>query len=158
MSFNNKLQSGSVGILAIIVLALLGVLGAGLVLRTASESSMAALYRDGVAAQALAESGARWGKMLFYDKETRDTIMAETDSAPKTYVNFGQAEAVLGSGATAGTVKVTIGRDPQDSGNPAKREIRSAAQVGPAYRQMVLSIGLPGMEDPASAADTWSNQ
>lgn len=154
MFFNNRLQSGSVGILAVIVLALLGVLSAGLVLRTTTEMSMAANYRNGVAAQALAESGARWGKTLFYDTTTRHTIITDTDVSPKTYVNMGQGTGfVFGNGSTAGTIKVTIGRDPKDPSNPVKREIRSVAQVGSAHRQIILSISLSGLGAPANAAE-----
>ena len=60
MFLSLKSQAGSVGILAIIVLALLGAVGGGMAARASNELNIASSYRDGIAAQYLAESGVQW--------------------------------------------------------------------------------------------------
>lgn len=59
MQCRQWLQQGSAGILAMISMALLGVLGTAYVAMSSSEVSTGAQYRDGVAAQYLAEAGGR---------------------------------------------------------------------------------------------------
>jgi Tfp pilus assembly protein PilX len=144
-------QAGSAGILAVIVLSLLSVIGAGMVGRTSTEIDISAKYRDGVAAQYLAESGARWGfehlKTQLADSGTRAAIVADTNSViGKTYVNMGQGAAVrFGSGATAGTVSVSIRLDADDPVNVNKRIIVATAAIGqnqPAQRQVIIPVTL----------------
>lgn len=144
-------QTGSAGILAIVALALLSVISAGMVVRTSTEIDMSAKYRNGVAAQYLAESGARWGfeylKTQLADSVTQVAILADTNSTiGKTYVNMGQGAAVrFGSGATAGTVEISIKLDSADPTNVNKRVIISTAAIGqnkPARRQVIIPVTL----------------
>ena len=62
------LRQGSAGILALISMALLGVLGMAYVAMSSSEVSTGAQYRDGVAAQYLAEAGGRWAAIQLKNK------------------------------------------------------------------------------------------
>lgn len=160
-------QTGSAGILAVIILAILSVVGAGMVGRTSTEVTMSANYRNGVAAQYLAESGVRWGYLYLEtqlaDSTTRPTILAATNSLTgKTYVNMGQDVTVyFGSGATAGKVDVTIKLDSKDSTNTAKRVIAALATVGSAKRQVILPVSLITSGGTSTSVSltpgTWTN-
>ena len=148
-------QAGSTAILAVVALALLCVIGAAMVPLTATEAAMAAGYRDGMAAQYLAESGARWGldylQAQLADSGNGMAILAETNStAGKSYAVMGRGPgALFGSGATAGTISVVIKRDPTDPANADKRVIVATAAVGsgkPVRRQVVIPVMLTFME------------
>ncbi|MDU4959769.1 MAG: hypothetical protein E6X17_03765 [Sporomusaceae bacterium] len=140
-------QTGSIAIFAIVALLLVCAAGAALVPLTATESAMASAYRDGIAAQYLAESGARWGLAYLQSQVanpgTREAILAETDSAAgKAYVPMGLIGGLAGTGPTAGTVAVVIKRDPADPGNRGKRIVvgTAAAGIRQARRQVLIPV------------------
>lgn len=54
-----KNQGGSASVLALVAILFLGVLGSSFIGLSSTEVNMAANYRDGIAAQYLAEAGAR---------------------------------------------------------------------------------------------------
>ncbi|KYZ77075.1 hypothetical protein AXX12_02765 [Anaerosporomusa subterranea] len=126
--FKINKQAGSAGILALVILALLGVVGAGMVRRTSTEVDMSANYRNGVAAQYLAESGAREA----IAKLTQDAaFVAATRDKTANWTS-----PVIGSDATSGTYRVTV----VGSGN--NWTISSTGTVGLANRMVYFTISL----------------
>lgn len=120
VSFLSK-DRGAAGILSLIIMVLLSVIGAAYLLLSSSEVNSSANYRDGVAAQFLAEAGAR-------------RAIVELDKNP-TWT--GVAGVPLGSDATAGKYTVTV------SSAGADRVVVAKGSVGNATRIMQLTLALP---------------
>jgi len=139
-------ERGSAAILAVLVMTLLGLLGAAYVTLSSAEISTSAKFRDGVAAQYLAEAGAQWAIVKL--KSNDATIIADTDSASgKTYTS-----SSLGSGLTAGIYQVTIKLVPGEETNHKKRQVISIGSVGssnPAKRMVIFTVTLPTSSEPS---------
>lgn len=125
-------KRGSAGILAVIVMMLLGVLGAGLVSLSSTEVNTSANFRDGITAQYMAEAGAMWAtSQLDTARGNNSDMIAQTNSASgKSYPSATRPYTVL------------IKRDPNDSANSDKRQIISTATVNGASRQVVMTVTL----------------
>lgn len=115
-------EKGSVGILSVIVMLLLGVVGAAYISLSSTEVSSSASYRNGVAAQFLAEAGAR-------------RAIVELD---KNNAWTGVANVSLGSGSTAGQYTVVVTAADSD------RTVVAQGTVGNAVRKVVLRLTLSG--------------
>lgn len=121
-----KEESGSAGILSVITLLLLSVVGAAYLSLSSSESSSSANYRNGVAAQFLAEAGAR-------------RAIVELD---KNASWAGVSNIAMGSGITAGVYTVTVSAAGQD------RIVVAKGVVGNATRRIKLTLTVPGNAFP----------
>ena len=122
-------QDGSAGILAVIILALLGVIGAGMVGRSSTEVDMSANYRNGVAAKYLAESGARWAEVRLKDDKS---FVAETKDQPgKSW-----SSPTMNIGVTSGNYTVTI------AGSGNNRTITSVGTVGKSKRMVYFQAAI----------------
>ncbi|MEN6413520.1 MAG: hypothetical protein ABFC84_12325 [Veillonellales bacterium] len=127
-------QQGSAGIMALVVLPLLLALGAALVMLTSSESNISANFRDGIAAQYLAEAGVQHAVVKL---KTDTGFVAATQVPAAATANTLNSAAAKNSGATAGTYTVTV------TGSGNSRKIISTGTVNKAKRQVVVNITLP---------------
>ncbi|MEN6566022.1 MAG: hypothetical protein ABFC57_06950 [Veillonellales bacterium] len=127
-------QQGSAGIMALVVLPLLLALGAALVMLTSSESNISANFRDGIAAQYLAEAGVQHAVVKL---KTDTGFVAATKVSAVATANTLNSAAAKNSGATAGTYTVTV------TGSGNTRKIISTGTVNKAKRQVVVNITLP---------------
>lgn len=118
--FRLKEEKGSVGMLSIVTMVLLGVVGTAYILLSSSEFSSAASYRNGVAAQFLAEAGAR-----------RAIVELDKDNSW-----MGVSNERLGNGITEGSYKVEV------TSTGPNCTIASTGMVGNATRKMVLRLTL----------------
>jgi len=116
-----KEERGSAGILSIITMLLLGVVGAAYISLSSSEVNSSASYRNGVAAQFLAEAGARRA-IVELDKDNNWTGTANWQT--------------MGSGVTEGKYTVTVTSSGDD------RIVISKGVVGNATRIMKLTVNL----------------
>ena len=120
------LSQGSAAILALIVMLLLGVMGGAFIAVSSSETSFSGGYRDGVAAQYLAEAGALYG-----------LTQLKKNSA---YLTNGFTSGIKNAGTpTAGTYYVTV------TGSGNTRTITSIGTVtaSGAKRQVVWTYTVP---------------
>lgn len=117
-----KEERGSAGILSVITVLLLSVAGAAYLSLSSSENSSSASYRNGVAAQFLAEAGARQA-IVELDKNASWT---------------GVSDVAMGSGITAGSYTVTVAATGQD------RIVVAKGVVGNAARRIKLTLTVPG--------------
>ena len=121
-------KRGSVGLLSIIAMVLLGVVGAAYIALSSTEVSSSASYRNGVAAQFLAEAGAR-----------RAIVELEKD---RTWEKT-QTPVKMGSGVTEGTYDVLV----KGAVSGDDRTVISKGVVGNATRKIVLKLKLGSSED-----------
>ena len=132
------LRQGSAGILALISMALLGVLGMAYVAMSSSEVSTGAQYRDGVAAQYLAEAGGRWAAIQLKNKDA--TVVDDSNTAAgKTY-----DPVAIGTVPTAGSYTVTVRRNPATPTDSERRQVLVTGTVGQASRRVVFTVVLGG--------------
>lgn len=132
-------QNGSAAILTIFVMALLGSLGAAFLVLSSTEIKTAANFRDGVAAQYLAEAGAR-----------RTMLKLSQDSSwmpsPSPLVEN------LGAIPMAGRYEVSV---TNTGGN--KKTVVSTGIVNKARRQIVLVLSVGSAPSTAIAVVSWNN-
>ena len=134
---NNKKdwrRQGSAGILALLTMLVLGALGAAYVVMSSTEVNTGAVYRDGVAAQYLAEAGARWAALQI--KNNVGTIVADTNSASGATYSSGS----IATSPTAGSYSATIRRDPAYPSDANRRQVTVVGTVGQAKRKVVYSL------------------
>lgn len=132
---------GSAGILALITMALLGVLGTAYIAMSSTEVSTGAQYRDGISAQYLAEAGGRWAAIQLKNKVTA-VVDASNTAAGVTY-NSG----AIGTVPTAGSYSVTVRRNPALPADTQRRQVIVTGNVGQASRRIVFTVVL-GDENP----------
>lgn len=137
-------RRGAAGVLAVVTCALLLLVGGAYVTLSRSERGTAAFYRDGIAAQYLAEAGLQDGiaRLRF------DTGGIRAASNSLTGISW-NSSGPLNSGATAGTYRVTVYKSATDTA-----QTRTVSAVGTltqangapftAQRTMVATVNLGG--------------
>ena len=124
-------ERGSVAILGLIAMMLLGVMGAGMVTLSNIDVAIAANQRDGVAAQYLAEAGAQWAiANLKTDKDFISKTEKQKDITTYT---------IDEKGLTLGSYTVTTEFAPIML-NKNQRLITSIGTVNKAKRQITVQI------------------
>jgi Tfp pilus assembly protein PilX len=124
-------ERGSVAVLGLIALMLLGVMGAGMMALSIVDIAIAENHRDGVAAQYLAEAGAQWAiAKLKTDKDF--TSQTETQINVTTY-------SIDENPNTLGSYTVTTERDPKML-NENQRLITSIGSINKAKRQITVQV------------------
>jgi len=133
-------NTGSAGIMAIIAMVLLGTVGAAHIALSSTEGRLASNFRDGTAAQYLAEDGALWARIqLDINRGNNSTLISDTDSAAGH--SYTSATKNINT-PTAGSYTVIIKRDATDSANASKRQIISTGTANGASRQVVMTVTL----------------
>jgi Tfp pilus assembly protein PilX len=127
-------ERGSVTILGLIAIMLLGVMGSGLIMLSKIDVEIAANHRDGISAQYLAEAGVRWAIVKL--KTDPDFIFQTGTNNNVTTTKF------LDTKASSEIYQVTTGPDSKTS-NKAIRLIRSIGMVNKAKRQITAQVQLP---------------
>ncbi|EAX47866.1 hypothetical protein TcarDRAFT_1555 [Thermosinus carboxydivorans Nor1] len=127
-----KGQKGSAAILAIVVMLILAVLGAAYVGLGMTETSTAANFRDGIAAQYLAEAGVKRALIELYNNSAWDP-------------GAGGLTEKQGNGSF--TVIVRPGE------TSSQKKVVSTGQVNRARRQVVLDVNLPSNSGNGSVYD-----
>lgn len=124
-------ERGSVAVLGLIALMLLGVMGAGMMALSNVDIAIAENHRDGVAAQYLAEAGAQWAIAKL--KTDKDFIsQTETQINVTTY-------SIDGTPYTLGSYTVTTKHDPKML-NENQRLITSIGSINKAKRQITVQV------------------
>lgn len=113
---------GSVSVTALIVMTVLCIVGAAFVTLSSTEVTIAAYYRDGIAAQYLAEAGAQWALARLKTKDTK--IVAEIESKG----SYKATSSTKNSGATTGIYQVTI-TNPDYPKDNSRRQITSIGTI-----------------------------
>ena len=121
-----------------ISMALLGVLGMAYVAMSSSEVSTGAQYRDGAAAQYLAEAGGRWAAIQLKNKVT--AVVDASNTAVGVTYNSG----AIGTTPTVGSYSVTIRRNPATPTDAERRQVVVTGTVGQANRRVVFTVTLGG--------------
>lgn len=144
-SYARAQERGSVAILGLMVMMLLGVIGSGLLLLSKVDVEIATNHRDGIAAQYLAEAGVQ---LALVKLRTDINFIRETGTNNVTTTkNFN----------TGLTRKYTITTGPDsNSSNDEMRFIRSIGSVNKAHRQITAQILLPAYLSD-SLKIIWSN-
>ncbi|MDF2634694.1 MAG: hypothetical protein K0R78_1568 [Pelosinus sp.] len=124
-------ERGSVAVLGLIAMMLLGVIGAGMVTLSNIDVTIAANHRDGVAAQYLAEAGALWA-IVKLKTDNDFVIKTETQKDITTY-KIDDKPPILGS------YTVTTKFAPKIF-NKNQRLITSIGTVNKAKRQITVQI------------------
>lgn len=124
--------------MALISMALLGVLGTAFVTLSSSEVNTGGQYRDGVSAQYLAEAGARWAAIQLKNKVTA-VVDASNSTEGETYVS-----GPIGTAPTAGSYSVIIRRNPATPTDSERRQVVVTGSVGQASRRIVFTVALGG--------------
>lgn len=127
-----KGQEGSAAILAILAMLILAVLGAAYVVLGMTETSTAANFRDGIAAQYLAEAGAKRALIELYNNSAWDPGAGGLTEEQGN----GSFTVIVSPGETSGQKKVV-----------------STGQVNRARRQVVLDVSLPSLPGNGSVYD-----
>lgn len=140
--FSNYIESGSAGISALLFMLLLGVIGGAYVAITSSELNTAASYRDGVAAQYLAEAGVQHALVKL--KTNEDGFINKTNTLNKTSENTFKSSIKNSTASTAGSYTVTV------TGSGNTRTITSIGTVNKAKRQLVVTVN-PGSLDESDS-------
>lgn len=123
-------QKGSAGLTALFIMLLLAIIGGAYVTITSTEVSTAANFRDGIAAQYLAEAGVQ--DAIVKLKNNANGIAASTKTTPSSFTSSLKNK----DSPTKGTYTVTI------TGNGNQRTITSIATVNKAKRQLVVTVTL----------------
>ena len=132
-------QKGSAAILAVFIMALLGALGTAYIALSSTEMKTAISFRDGVAAQCLAEAGAK--RALLKLNQNPGWM-----PSPSPFVE------TLGAIPTVGRYEVAVANN---GGN--KRTVTSIGIVNKARRQVVLVLdtGVPSVSPTTILS--WNN-
>lgn len=126
-------QRGSAALLALIMMMLLGSMGATLLMLSKTDVQIATNHRDGIAAQYLAEAGIRYAA---HKLKTDHEFVSQTEIAKNiTTSDF------LGAIPTGGRYTVQTGPDPEHN-NTKTRLIAATGIVNQAKRQVVAHITL----------------
>ncbi len=132
-------QNGSAVILAVFVVVLLSALGAAFCVLSSTEIKTSQSFRDGVAAQYLAESGAKRAML----KLSQDSTWMPVPSTLKEN---------LGTAPTAGYYEVSVTNNGSN-----KRTVTSVGVVNKARRQIVLVLNIGSAPSPAITVVSWNN-
>ena len=132
-------QNGSAAILAIFVMALLSSLGAAFIMLSSTEIKTSTNFRDGVAAQCLAEAGAK-------------RMMLKLSQDPAWMPSPSPLVENLGTKPTAGRYEVSV---TNIGGN--KKTVTSTGIVNKARRQIVLVLSVGSVPSPAITVVSWNN-
>lgn len=128
LRFTINAQQGSAGISALLFMLLLGILGSAFVAMSSTELLTAVNFRDGVAAQYLAEAGVQ--DALVKLKTNNNGIADNTKTTSVSLPTFTKNQ----NSPTEGSCKVTI------TGNGDQRTITSISTVNKAKRQLVVTV------------------
>ncbi|MPM29712.1 hypothetical protein SDC9_76252 [bioreactor metagenome] len=131
-------QQGSAGIYALLCMILLTIIGGAFITMTSTEVLTAANYRDGVAAQYLAEAGVQDAivKLKTNDNGIVDSTKTQLKKFPTVIKND--------NSATQGMYSVTI------IGNGNLRTITSTGTVNSAKRQLIVTVQLGSQDESDS--------
>lgn len=140
MSVAVRQSRGSAAITALIVMSILAIVGTAAAVLSSTEGAIAAGYRDGIAAQYLAEAGALWA--ITQLKKENSVVITNI----QTTGEYKAVSSTKNSGATTGTYQISIANPdfPQDKGS---RTITSVGviSVSKAARTVgLLTIGGSG--------------
>lgn len=127
-------QRGSAALLGLIVMMLLGSMGATLLMLSKTDLQIATNHRDGIAAQYLAEAGIQYAVVKL---KTDHSFVSKTET--NNYVTTSQP---LGAIPTVGNYSVQTGPDPEFN-NTTTRLITATGMVNQAKRQVIAQITLP---------------
>lgn len=125
-------EHGSVAILGLITMMLLGIIGSGFLMLSKIDIEIAGNHRDGIAAQYLAEAGVQ---LSIVKLKTDPNFVIQTGANNITITN------ILDFEANSQIYKVTTGPDNQTS-NKDIRLIRSIGTVNKAKRQVTAHVFL----------------
>jgi len=141
-------QHGTAALAALIAMSLLVILGAGLVTLSSTESIISAGFRDGTAAQYLAEAGVQHAIV----KLKTDAAFVANSNTTTISANNTITSSTLNSGTpTAGTYQVFV------TGTGNDRTIIARGTVNKAKRQLVVTLALPANSSGATI-QSWSNK
>lgn|GEM_PF-1394089 len=140
MSVALSQSRGSAAITALIVMTMLAIVGSAAAVLSSTEGAIAAGYRDGIAAQYLAEAGALWA--ITQLKKENSVVITNI----QTTGEYKAVSSTKNSGATTGNYQISIANPdfPQDKGS---RTITSVGviSVSKAARTVgLLTIGGSG--------------
>lgn len=124
-------ERGLVAIFGLIAMMLLAVMGVGMVALSSIDATIAANHRDGVAAQYLAEAGAKWAIARL--KTDKDFINKTEKQKDITIYRIDE------KGSTLGSYTVTTEFAPKTL-NKNQRLITSIGTVNKAKRQITVQI------------------
>jgi hypothetical protein len=134
---------------------LLGILGGMMVTLSSTEISIAANFRDGIAAQSLAEEGIRLAIVKVQHNTDFLTTITNLKVPPDSNNTYIINSITKNPGmTTAGSYSVTVKR--LDNSND--RIITAAANVNKAKRQIIIKVTLPVSSSPAPLViSSWNN-
>ena len=141
-------QRGSAALLGLIMMVLLGSMGAMLLTLSTAELHTATSHRDGIAAQYLAEAGIQYAITKL---KTDPGFVSETET--KKHITTSQS---LGTMPTVGSYTVVAGPDPKYA-NTKKRLITATGVVNQATRQVNVQITLPNSGEVSPFIIIWNN-
>lgn len=131
-------QRGSAAILGLIMMMLLGSMGATLLMLSKTDLQIATNHRDGIAAQYLAEAGIQYAVAKL---KTDLDFVSQTESK-----KLSTTSVSLGAMPTTGNYTVQTGPDPEIN-NTKIRLITATGIVNQAKRQINAQITLPMQSD-----------
>jgi Tfp pilus assembly protein PilX len=134
VAYTGVREQGSVTILGLIVIMLLGVMGSGLIILSKIDVEIAANHRDGISAQYLAEAGVKWA-IIKLKTDPDFIIQTETNNNLTT-------TKILDTKASSEIYQVTTGPDSKTN-NKAIRLIRSIGTINTSKRQVTAQVLLP---------------
>ena len=126
-------NQGSAGIVALIIMTVLGVFGAAFVAVSSSEIGISSNHRDGVAAQYLAEAGAQWA-IAQLKGTTADNVLFQSDTNNDAGISV---TVNKNSGATAGSYKVKV---KNTSGDSKKRTVEVTGTINNSIRNINFDV------------------
>ena len=140
-----KNERGSAGMLAIVVMTLMGAIGAAFVVLSTNEINISANFRDGVAAEYLAEAGTQWAIVQL---KTNDTFVKNTGNATGVKTDSADKNGVT---PTKGKYSVTV------TGTGNSRTVISTGTVSQAKRRVILTVALPTGGGTSGIYSSWNN-
>lgn len=141
-------QRGSVALLGLIMMILLGSMGVTLLMLSQTDLQIALNHRDGIGAQYLAEAGIQYAVAKL---KTDDKFVSQTAMNQHTITSD-----LCGMISTVGSYTVRIGPESQVA-NPKTRLIIATGIVNKAQRQVVAHITLPITSNLNSTMIIWTN-
>jgi len=132
-------QKGSAGVLAVIMSALLLLVGGGYLAIAKTERATAASYRDGIAAQYLAEAGLQDAVAQLKADTAGTGIRDASKSATGTP---SVVSGIINSGPTSGTYSWTVKKSAADTDRT--RTVTSVGAVGSSKRTIIATVTLGG--------------
>lgn len=140
MSAVLKRNRGSAAITALIVMTMLAIVGTAAAVLSSTEGAIAAGYRDGIAAQYLAEAGALWA--LTQLKKENSVVITNI----QTTGEYTAVSSAKNSNATTGNYQISIANPdfPQDKGS---RTITSVGIVAGSKAARTVGLLITGGSD-----------